>query len=783
MSPVAPRLTRWFTALACLAITWSARAGWVSQGKINATPPLLNEKFGISVAIDGDWMAVGASESTVGIARSTGSVHMFKNDNGTWVYRQTLFTPRPLVFQIFGCSVALRGNTLAVGSWGSNSFAGRAFVFTRSATDIWEQAAVLEAADPQPSRPALFGWSIAMDAPAGAPPVIAVGRPNDGPTSTGAVYVFEPVGGVWTQVAKLVAPAAAVSEQVGSNVSVRNGVIVSGSSRYRRASVFTRNAGTWSFDATLSSPSTVSGDGFGSSVASGGSFVVVGSPNRSRDGLSKVGAATIFQRRGDGSWSGGVEIGLESPRSGDNFGYSLAAAPAGPGGTPIIAVGVPGFDVPNADAGIGTVFQFASGQWTRDSTDLWSLSTARGQFAGKAIALSANGLAAVISSELPRGSAGGAFPMAWQSGNAGTSADRNDSTTNPDSGSGGGSGSGSGSTGGGSGGGSDPLGGGSTSDPSSNIGSGGRPRSPLQLPPLAASFGAVTDTVVVDAGIQQTVIGVQTDGVHEGTAPQVQVLATYPASWSLAGMGDVNGDASGDLIWRDGAGKIVTWLRDGTNYLAKNELRALNASESVAASLDFDGDGVQDIITRDADDHEVHVLRMRNGQIAGEFAFALPGAGWNVVPHAMVSGMLIRHAASGEVRRVEQNVLTGAIEQTVAPSPAPSAAIEGLGDIDGDGADDMITRDPSNDEISIWRMDRRGQLISARDMGIDGGRWKVEAVRDWDNNGSDDLLVTEGGSGRLIVLYMHFEDGVCKILKSRVIGSVGGARVVDVTQR
>lgn len=780
--PRPPLLIRCLRTLACLAVTASAQAGWVSQGKINAVPPLLNEKFGISVAIDGDWMAVGASESTVGIARSTGSVHMFKNDNGTWVYRQTLFTPRPLVFQIFGCSVALRGNTLAVGSWGSNSFAGRAYVFTRSAADIWEQTALLEAADPQPSRPALFGWSISMDTPVGAPPVIAVGRPNDGATSTGAVYVFEFDQGNWVQVAKLVAPVAAVSEQVGSNVSIRNGTIVSGSSRYRRAAVFTRSSGAWAFEASLASATSVAGDGFGASAASGGSFVVVGSPNRTRDGLSKAGVATVFQRRDDGSWTSGTEIGLESPRSGDNFGYALAAAPTGPGGTPMIVVGIPGYDVPNPDAGIGTVFQLSSGRWQRSSTDLWSLSASRGQFAGKAIAASANGLATVISSELPRGSAGGAFPMAWQSGNTGTSADRNDSTTTPDSGSGG-SGSGGGGSGSGSGGGSDPLAGGSTSDPSSNIGSGGRPRSPRQLPPLTASFGAVTDTVVVDAGIQQTVIGVQTDGVQEGSVPQVQVLATYPASWTLAGMGDVNGDASGDLIWRDGAGKIVTWLRDGTTYLAKNELRALNPSESVVASLDFDGDGVQDIITRDADDHEVHVLRMRNGQIAGEFAFALPGAGWSVVPHAMVSGMFIRNSVSGEVRRVEQNLLTGAIEQAAAPSPAASATIEGLGDIDGDGADDMVTRDPSNDAVSIWRMDRRGRLIDARELGIDGGRWRVEAVRDWDNNGKDDLLVTEGGSGRLIVLYMHFEDGVCKILKSRVIGSVGGARVVDVTQR
>ena len=56
-------------------------------------------------------------------------------------------------------------------------------------------------------------------------------------------------------------------------------------------------------------------------------------------------------------------------------------------------------------------------------------------------------------------------------------------------------------------------------------------------------------------------------------------------------------------------------------------------------------------------------------------------------------------------------------------------------------------------------------------------------MRDWDGNGCDDLLVSEGGRGRLIVLYMHYADGVMKVLKSRVIGDTSGARVVDVTPR
>lgn len=66
----------------------------------------------------------------------------------------------------------------------------------------------------------------------------------------------------------------------------------------------------------------------------------------------------------------------------------------------------------------------------------------------------------------------------------------------------------------------------------------------------------MTDTIVVDTGDRQAVVGLQTDGVQEGSRVEVQVLATYPDTWTLAGLGDVNGDASGDLVWKDESGQM-----------------------------------------------------------------------------------------------------------------------------------------------------------------------------------------------------------------------------------
>jgi hypothetical protein len=770
-------------AFAALGVARPAGAGWNAMGKVNAIPPLLNEKFGCSVAVDGEWMAVGASDSTIGAARSTGAVHLFKNDNGTWVFRQSLTQESPLMFQAFGNAVALRGGTLVVGSWGTSGFSGRAFVYTRDGADIWNLAATLAADDPQPTKPALFGWSLSLDTPSGAPPVIAIGRPNDASNSTGAVYVFEFDGTTWNQVSKLRAPDATAGDQLGTNVSVRNGTLVAGASRRRRAFVFQRIDGQWTATATLQDAGGLPNDGFGSSVASAGNFVAVGSPSRaSTEGQTRAGAVSVFTES-SGAWRQTATIALDVARTSDNFGFAIVAAPSGPDGRPMLVASAPGFDVPNVDSGVAFAYSFGPTGWSKQFSDLWSQQALRGQFAGKALAISANGGMVALSSELPRGSIGGAFPMQWLAGNSGTPATDSGSTGSGGASSGG-TGSGSdGGSGSGSGGDGGDLSSGGTGDPNGNFGQGGRPR-PLQpLPALPASFGSVTDTVIVDAGGVNAVVGLQIDGVQQLGGPEAKVLATYPASWTLAATGDANGDASGDLIWQDADRKIAVWLRDGTNFTARNTLRALAPAETIVASMDFDGDGVDDVVTRDTDAKQVNVLRMRNGTSTTEYNITLPDLSWRVVPHGRETGILLRQDGTGQVVLVTRDLLTGAISSSGFPSPEPEAAIEGMGDLDGNGTTDMVSRNPETDEITIWRMNRNNQVVSARDLGIDGGRWRIEAIRDWDGNGCDDLLLSRGGSGKLVVLYMHFEGGVEKILKSRMIGSIGGSRVVDVTRR
>jgi hypothetical protein len=109
--------------------------------------------------------------------------------------------------------------------------------------------------------------------------------------------------------------------------------------------------------------------------------------------------------------------------------------------------------------------------------------------------------------------------------------------------------------------------------------------------------------------------------------------------------------------------------------------------------------------------------------------------------------------------------------------------IEGIGDLDGDGNDDMVCRNPDSGDVSIWRLDESGKLIAMRVMCINGLMWKIEGVHDWDGDGIEDLLLSHDHARRLIVMHVLFEDGQSTTGSNLRIGNMGKARLLNVADR
>ncbi|MDQ3623880.1 MAG: hypothetical protein M3463_15555 [Verrucomicrobiota bacterium] len=147
--------------------------------------------FGVSVAISGDTVVVGANGNDDAGA-SSGSAYVFVRSGATWTQQQKLTASDAASGDFFGISVAISDATILAGASGDDDAgidSGSVYVFGRSGA-TWSQQQKLGASDAAPVDE--FGRFVAIDAD-----LAVIGAPldDDGGSSSGSAYVFVRSGG------------------------------------------------------------------------------------------------------------------------------------------------------------------------------------------------------------------------------------------------------------------------------------------------------------------------------------------------------------------------------------------------------------------------------------------------------------------------------------------------------------------------------------------------------------------------------------------------------------
>lgn len=261
----------------------------------------------------------------------------------------------------FGQAIAIRGTTALIGAVDVNDWEGAIYVFTQTG-GVWTEGQEFMADDGVPSDQATFGTAIMID---GATAVIgALGATVNGHANQGAAYVFTESGGIWSQVAKLVANDGEANNYFGQTAAILGpnivvgayGASVNGNALQGAAYVYTNVGGTWTFAHKLVADDGVGGEFFGHAVAMSGTRALVGAPYASVDGTPARGAVYVY----DGSTSDWTQIGkvvADAGDPGDGFGYSLAAS-----ATKMVV----GAGAVNAGQGAAFVFDDDNGAWTQN---------------------------------------------------------------------------------------------------------------------------------------------------------------------------------------------------------------------------------------------------------------------------------------------------------------------------------------------------------------------------------------------------------------------------------
>jgi FG-GAP repeat len=271
---------------------------WVLQARLTASDGAALDNFGNSVSVSGDTIVVGASSVANG---GPGAAYVFVESGGTWGQQAKLTASDEIAWDTFGSSVSVSGNTVVVGAMNKwvdgNENQGAAYVFVRSG-GTWAQQAELTASDGAVWDN--FGYSVSVSGN-----TIVVGEQGavvNSKATQGAAYVFVASGGTWMEQAKLA--AADGTTDFGGPVSVSGdtvvvgapGTVIDGRSVGQGAVyVFGESGKTWAQFAKLTASDGTAGDLFGISVSVSGGTVLAAPALKAVNGNVDQGAVYVFQ--------------------------------------------------------------------------------------------------------------------------------------------------------------------------------------------------------------------------------------------------------------------------------------------------------------------------------------------------------------------------------------------------------------------------------------------------------------------------------------------------------
>jgi hypothetical protein len=322
--------------------------------------PEPGDQFGISVAISGTRVVIGANfDSTA--ATFAGSAYVYDLTSVTPALPMaTLINPSPALDGAFGWSVAISGARVVVGAPYDDSgaiYGGRAYVY--DLTSVTPALPVATLNNPSPALGDEFGWAVAIS---GARVVIGVPYDDTGANDAGRAYVYDLATATPAlPVATLNNPSPTFDDEFGSSIAISGARVVVGTPYDDTAAAGAGSAYVYDFTsstpglpvATLTNPNRVTYDLFGNSVAISGTRVVAGAPG-DFDGGTTAGNAYVYNLVSAVPTAPVKTLSDPSPASDDGFGNSVAIS-----GTRVV-VGTAGDDTGAFNAGSAYVYDLAS---------------------------------------------------------------------------------------------------------------------------------------------------------------------------------------------------------------------------------------------------------------------------------------------------------------------------------------------------------------------------------------------------------------------------------------
>ena len=112
----------------------------------------------------------------------------------------------------------------------------------------------------------------------------------------------------------------------------------------------------------------------------------------------------------------------------------------------------------------------------------------------------------------------------------------------------------------------------------------------------------------------------------------VEVIS--PSSgWSVAGVGDFDGNGTSDILWRNSAtGDVYIWLMSGTTITGQGDLGDITSDWVIQGAGDYNGDGKADVLWRNSTSGDAYIWLMNGISIANQGGLGDITSDWVISP-------------------------------------------------------------------------------------------------------------------------------------------------------
>jgi hypothetical protein len=355
---------------------------WTQTTKLSADDATMDDWFGFSVSLSGDTALIGAwGDDDSG--SNSGSAYVFEYDGINWLQSDKLTETDGAAYDNFGRSVHLSGSRTLIGAWyddevGTDS--GSAFVFDNVGS-IWTQNAKLTAREGAAHD--LFGYSVSLF---GNRALVGAYGDDDQGDYSGAAYIFDYDGYFWLLTAKLSIDDGTDYKQLGHSVSLFNNRALVGAKGDNEngpgagsAYVFDYDGLSWSQTAKLTADDGAPSDVFGASVSLFSDRALVGAWGDNDHG-NDSGSAYIYDYDGI-NWIQTAKLTADDGAFRDNFGHSVSLS------TDRALIGAYGDADSGNESGSAYIFDFDGLIWTQ-TTKLGASDGATRDYFGRSVSLS-----------------------------------------------------------------------------------------------------------------------------------------------------------------------------------------------------------------------------------------------------------------------------------------------------------------------------------------------------------------------------------------------------------